>query len=130
LSASAVSLLPTHARKTAHEKLLNAGDNLTVTSPVGGTVSGTAYLIGTNIFGVAFTDSVAGDDVALRTDGVFENMPKAAGAAWVQGDLLYWDNTAKNFTKTSTSNTKVGVAALAALSGDTVGTVNIGPMIG
>jgi predicted RecA/RadA family phage recombinase len=97
-------------REKHMKNFVSDGLNLTVTSPAGGTVSGNFYLIGTNLFGVAVTDSVAGDTVVLRTVGMYENKPKATGAAWAEGDLLYWDNTAKNFTKTSTSNTKVGVA--------------------
>lgn len=45
---------------------------------------------------------------------------KATGAAWAVGDLLYWDDAAKNLTKTVGSNTKVGYCLEAALSGDTV----------
>jgi predicted RecA/RadA family phage recombinase len=106
------------------------GHTLTVTSPAGGTLSGNGYLIGTNIFGFAVNDSNAGDAVPIRTVGVYENKPKAAAAAWAEGDLLYWDNTAKNFTKTATNNTRVGVAVVAALAADTVGTVKIGASIG
>jgi predicted RecA/RadA family phage recombinase len=112
------------------KNFVQKGDNLTVTSPAGGTVSGGAYLIGTNIFGIAITDSNAGDDVALRVEGVFSDQPKATSAAWAQGDALYWDNTAKNFTKTATNNTRVGVAMAIAQTADTTGTVNVGPMIG
>lgn len=46
--------------------------------------------------------------------------PKAAGAAWSIGDSLYWDDTAKNFTKTSASNTLCGYALAPAASADTV----------
>lgn len=47
-------------------------------------------------------------------------MAKATGAAWSVGDLLYWDDTAKNLTKTVGSNTKVGYCLEAALSADAV----------
>lgn len=107
------------------------GDNLTLTVPAGGVLGGVPMLIGTNLFGVPVADNATvGDSFALRVKGVFSDMPKAAGAAWAEGDVVYWDNTAKNFTKTSASNTKVGVAVAAALSADTVGVVKIGPSIG
>jgi predicted RecA/RadA family phage recombinase len=106
------------------------GDTLTVTAPAGGVLSGIAFLVGAALFGVAVTDAAAGDDVEMKRTGLFTDQPKAAGAAWVQGDILYWDNTAKNFTKTSASNTRAGVAAQAAQSADTVGSVVIGPAIG
>jgi predicted RecA/RadA family phage recombinase len=106
------------------------GKDLDVMSPAGGTLSGNAYLIGASIFGVAVTDSVAGDDVVLRRLGVFTGMPKAAGAAWAQGDILYWDNTAFNFTKTATNNTRVAVANSVQLAGDTTGDVILTGQVG
>lgn len=45
--------------------------------------------------------------------------PKATGGAFMVNGPVYWDNTAKNFTATSTSNTLVGYALEAALSADT-----------
>jgi predicted RecA/RadA family phage recombinase len=107
------------------------GDNLTLTVPAGGVLGGVPILIGTNLFGVPIADNATvGDTFTMRVKGIFSDMPKAAGAAWAEGDAVYWDNTAKNFTKTSASNTKVGVAVVAAASGDTVGTVKIGPVVG
>lgn len=112
------------------KNFVSQGDTLTLTAPAGGVLSGVAVLIGTNIFGVPVTDADAGDVFALKTSGVYENQPKAAGAAWAEGDAVYWDNVAKNFTKTSAGNTRVGAAVVAALSGDTVGTVKLGPVVG
>jgi predicted RecA/RadA family phage recombinase len=107
------------------------GDNLTLTVPAGGVLGGVPILIGTNIFGVPVADNATvGDSFSLRVRGVFSDMPKAAGATWAEGDAVYWDNTAKNLTKTATSNTRVGTAVVAALSADTVGTVKIGPVVG
>jgi predicted RecA/RadA family phage recombinase len=109
---------------------LKDGVNFDAVSPTGGTVGGNAYLIGAAIFGIAVSDSVAGDIVPLRRLGLFTGMPKAAGAAWVVGDILYWDNAAFNFTKTATSNTRVGVAASAQASGDTAGDVLLDGHVG
>lgn len=106
------------------------GHFLPLTAPAGGVTSGTPVLIGTNIFGVPVADAVAGDTFSLKVNGVFENVAKDTAAAWAEGDLLYWDNTAKKFTKTSAGNTKVGVAVVAALIADTTGTVKIGPIVG
>jgi predicted RecA/RadA family phage recombinase len=106
------------------------GDTLTLTVPAGGVSSGVPVLIGAGIFGVPVTDGAVGDSFALKMSGVFTDMPKAAGAAWAEGDYVYWDNTAKNFTKTSASNTRVGVAVAAAQSADTVGVVKLGPVVG
>lgn len=46
--------------------------------------------------------------------------PKSAGAAWSVGDALFWDDTAKAFTKTVASNVACGFALAAAASADTV----------
>lgn len=52
-----------------------------------------------------------------------DGIAKATGEAWVFGSLLYWDDTNKRLTTTSTSNTKAGYAIEPAASGDTVGGV-------
>jgi predicted RecA/RadA family phage recombinase len=106
------------------------GVSFDAVSPAGGTVSGNAYLIGAAIFGVAVTDSIAGDTIPLRRLGQFTGLPKAAGAAWAIGDILYWDNAAFNFTKTSAGNTRVAVAASVQLSADTVGDVLLDGHVG
>jgi len=48
---------------------------------------------------------------------------KATGAAWTPGDTLYWDDSAKKFTKTSAGNTPAGIAAESAGSSDTTGMI-------
>lgn len=107
------------------------GDNLTLTVPAGGVTGGTPILIGTNLFGVPIADNATvGDTFVMRVKGVYSDMPKDTAAAWAEGDVLYWDNTAKKFTKTSAGNTKVGAAVAVALIADTVGTVKIGPVVG
>ena len=107
---------------------LKDGMNFDAVSP--GTVSGNAYLIGVGIFGFAVTDSVAGDIVSLRRLGQFTGAPKDTAAAWVVGDILYWDNTAFRFTKTATNNTRVGYAASAQLTADTAGDVLLDGHVG
>lgn len=99
------------------------GNVVTLTAPTGGVVAGTVYLIGTLLV-------VAQNTVAQTLPfegmviGVF-TLPKATGQAWTEGAKVYWDNTAKNFTTTSTSNTLAGVAVAAAASGDTTGSVRL-----
>lgn len=99
------------------------GDTLDMTAPAGGVISGTAYLIGA-LFGVACVTADAGVKFAFRIVGVY-TLPKATGEAWTEGALVYWDNTAKKLTTTSSGNTKVGVAASAAASGDTSGVARL-----
>lgn len=98
-----------------------AGESISVLAPSGGLVSGSFYLVGA-LGGVCARSGAQGDSVALKRFGVF-TLSKATGAAWTQGDQLYWDNTNKYFTKTSAGNTKWGLAAADAASGDAAGSV-------
>ncbi len=94
---------------------IQPGDTLTLAAPSGGVVSGTAYLIGAGIFGVASQTAAVGVDFALKTSGVFE-LPKTSALAIAVGNLLYWDNTNKELNKTASGNTLVGVAVAAAVN--------------
>ncbi|QJP14680.1 DUF2190 family protein [Starkeya sp. ORNL1] len=100
---------------------LGKGDTVDLTAPSGGVVSGVAYLLGV-LVAVANVTAAQGVTVAFSRSGVF-TLPKATGQTWTEGAVLYWDNTAKNFTTTASSNTKAGVALAAAASGDTSGKV-------
>ena len=53
--------------------------------------------------------------------------PKAAAQAWVALGPIYWDDTAKNFTTTATSNTLAGRIAADAASADTEGVIDLDP---
>jgi predicted RecA/RadA family phage recombinase len=77
--------------------------------------AGAGGLYGANLFGVHVSGGVSGDVVPLCTEGVVELNKDNSDVAI--GDLLYWDNTAKGITKTSTSNKKVGFAVEAAGTG-------------
>lgn len=84
------------------------GEILTLTAPSGGVVSGTAYLIGTLV--VIATETVAQTlSFAALVCGVVD-VPKVADEGWTEGLKLYWDDSAKKFTATASTNTLVGVA--------------------
>ncbi|PLW79075.1 DUF2190 family protein [Cohaesibacter celericrescens] len=104
----------------AQNKIRN-GVALDLAAPVGGVVSGAAVLIGA-FFGVAGDTVEATETFVLHTEGVWELPCKSADVVSV-GDVLYWDDTAKELTKTSTANTKVGIAYTSAA--DTVVAVQI-----
>jgi predicted RecA/RadA family phage recombinase len=102
---------------------IQPGDDMTFTAPSGGVVSGNAYLIGALLV-------VAKNTVAehLPFPGAAKGvvtLPKHTGTAWTEGELLYWDDGAGEITTVATSNTRAGVAAAAAASGDTTGTVRL-----
>jgi predicted RecA/RadA family phage recombinase len=65
-------------------------------------------LVGT-VVGIASSDVANAARGEFDVTGIFD-VPKATGTAWTEGATIYWDNTAKNFTTVSTSNTKAGVA--------------------
>lgn len=88
---------------------IQAGDNLTVVAPSGGTVSGGLYKIGA-IIGVAVTTEAAGDPVVLKTRGVFD-LKKTSAQAWAVGDQVFMNTSTRDVTNVSaTGLVLVGVA--------------------
>jgi predicted RecA/RadA family phage recombinase len=73
---------------------------------------------------IPLDESLAAADNAYLMEGLIKDAPKATGAAWTMGQKLYWDDTAKKFTGTSSANTLCGYAAAPAASGDTTGSVD------
>ena len=70
--------------------------------------------------------AAVGEAVETAVEGVYD-LKKVASQAWAAGDKIYWDNTAKNTTKTLTSNTLIGVATEAVAGGatDLIGRVRL-----
>lgn len=102
------------------------GKIMDFTAPSGGVTAGTPLLIGALI---VIPEVSAAENVrfAGAVEGVFD-VPAATHAttqAWTEGQLLYWDDTAKTFTITATSNTKKGVAAEAKVSTAATGRVKL-----
>ncbi|WP_112309343.1 DUF2190 family protein [Pseudogemmobacter bohemicus] len=83
------------------------GNTITLTAPYA-VASGDGLLVG-SIFGVAAGTAALGEAVEAALVGVCD-LKKVASQAWAAGDKIYWDNTAKNTTKTLTSNTLIGEA--------------------
>lgn len=100
------------------------GNTITLTAPYAVT-SGDGLLVG-SIFGVAAGTAALGDPVETALEGVYD-LKKVASQAWAVGDKIYWDNTAKNTTKTLTSNTLIGVATdvVAGGAADLIGRVRL-----
>jgi predicted RecA/RadA family phage recombinase len=100
------------------------GRVMTFTAPGGGVVSGSAYLIG-SIVVIAQNTVAAGLPFEGLTEGVV-TMAKIAGVAWTEGALLYWDSATSNVgTVVGVTTRRIGVAAAAALAGDTTGQVRL-----
>ena len=100
------------------------GNTITLTAPYA-VASGDGLLVG-SIFGVASGTAALGETVEAALTGVYD-LKKVASQAWAAGDKVYWDNTAKEATKITTSNTLIGVAvvAVAGGAGDTIGRVRL-----
>lgn len=82
--------------------------------------SGAGMLVGL-IFGVATSAAKSGETVETHVVGVCDLLAEGAGSGQdlAPGAAVYWDNTAKRCTKTSTSNTKIGVTTEAKTSSAT-----------
>jgi len=100
----------------------STGDAVDVVAPVGGMVSGQGYQFGAALFGIASltTPATAAPNV-IYVVGVFTGIKKLSTDAWAVGDILYWDNTLFQLTKTVASNLKVGVALNIVNAGGIVG---------
>lgn len=97
---------------------------MTFTAPGGGVASSAPVLIG-SLLVVAVTAAPAGAPFEGSTEGVFD-LPKAAGAAWTEGQLLYFDSANNNLViAQSATARRVGCAAVAAAAADTVGRVRL-----
>lgn len=102
------------------------GEVLEFTAPTGGVTKGVGVLIGNLL--VIPNDTVA-QTLPFRgwTTGV-HTVAKAGTQAWVEGAIVYFDNTAKVFTTVSTANFRAGVAVpptVGAGAGETIGTVRL-----
>lgn len=100
-------------------------DPVEYTAPVGGVVTGTVYLIGTVLVLANFTAAAAAKFTGT-TRGVI-SYAKAGSQAWTEGAAVYWDDSAKVFTTTSSGNTKAGTAyeAVGAGAGLTTGKIRL-----
>ncbi|CAH1657147.1 Putative RecA/RadA family phage recombinase [Hyphomicrobiales bacterium] len=103
---------------------IQPGDTLTLPAPYA-VASGDGALVGT-VFGVATGTYANAEEGEFKTNGVFD-LKKKASQAWTVGAAIYWDNTNKEATTTTTDNTKIGVAVLAVGSsaGETIGRVRL-----
>lgn len=84
---------------------VQAGDVIDAPAPYA-RLSGEVALIG-NILAVAVADVANGAVGRWKTKGVFSAVAKhgnATGQGWAVGDKLWWDNTNRRFTKTTTGN--------------------------
>lgn len=105
------------------KNFIQHGRMLDIVVPSGGVSAGKGILIGV-MFGVAAVTAAQNAIATIDLEGVF-TLDKTTGEAWTAGAALYWNDTTKKVTTTVGSNVKIGVAAAAAASADTVGNVRL-----
>ena len=98
-------------------------------SPSADVASGTGYLFGAALFGVALADVASGASGSFATQGVFE-LPKTSALAISVGDKLYWDATNKVVNKTAASQKCIGVAVTSAANPSATVLVRLGLTVG
>jgi predicted RecA/RadA family phage recombinase len=106
------------------KNFVQGGDIITVTAPYALT-SGAGCQVGTALFGVATNAADNGATTAeLKTTGVFDitALSTDTGSA---GARMYWDNTNKRLTTTSTSNLFVGVLTATKANGETAARIRL-----
>jgi len=109
------------------KNFVQPGNSLDLIAPSGGVVAGAPVKIGL-IIAVPAIAAAVGATFAGHVTGVFD-VAAATSQAWTQGALVYWDDTAKNFTTTAGSNQKAGYAVDAKLAAAAVGRVRLQPTI-
>lgn len=87
------------------------GDTLSIPAPAD--IASGEVVISGSIIGVAAGDALTGETVDVSTVGVFD-LPKVSALAISVGDIVYYDTATDLVNKTSSGNTKVGVAVTAA----------------
>lgn len=106
---------------------IGPGDTVNLTAPdeTGdtGVPSGGGVQNG-SLFGIAHGAMAAGERAPCKTTGIFV-VNKETPQAWAVGDVVYWDDAEKVFTKTSGGNLKVGAAVEDAESAATIGKVKL-----
>lgn len=98
------------------------GETLSLVAPYD-VEAGAGLKVG-SIVGIATSAALSGAPVEAITQGVVE-AKKTSAQAWTVGALVYWDNTNKEFTTTSTSNALAGVAVAVAANPSATGRVRL-----
>lgn len=104
------------------KNFVQPGDVVSVPAPYN-VAAGVGCLVG-SLFGIAVNTALATAAVEIATRGVFDVL-KAGSQDWAIGARVYWDDTAKNFTTTASTNKLVGVAmsVVGSGAGETTGRV-------
>jgi predicted RecA/RadA family phage recombinase len=116
--------MATTVRQAPHEAdvvLFTAGSNL-----ASGAIVEYGGAAGAGIVGITLNKIDSGKRGPLALGGVFK-VPKVSGVgtAWTEGQAIYYDEVAGNFTTIAAGNNKAGRAVDAAADGDTSGIIEL-----
>lgn len=104
---------------------LQPGVTIEITAPYA-RASGEGVQVGSALFGVAMDAVSSGAAGVIQTEGVF-TLAKTTGAGqnFAIGQRLFWDNTNKLLTATSTANLAIGVSLSATSTADATANVKL-----
>ncbi len=88
---------------------------ITWTNGTGSTVDAGDVVVAGSLVGVADADIANGDDGTVTIAGI-ATLPKNTSLAIDQGDVVYWDAGDGELNKTSSDNTRAGIAVAGALA--------------
>lgn len=111
------------------QNYIQPGDQaITIIAPSGGTVAGQPVVMSAAVgkLVIANKTALAGAELEGFTEGVYR-LPKEAPLVINQFEDVYWDNTAKKVTKTTSGNIKLGQAAYGAISAAITVDVRLAP---
>lgn len=99
-------------------------------SAAGALSAGDVALMGSRIGIVSGSKPIAvGDDYTLQSTGVF-TMSALSTDVWVDGDIIYWDDTNNQLTDTASTHKSAGLAVGAKASGATTADCDINASVG
>jgi predicted RecA/RadA family phage recombinase len=104
------------------KNFIQDGDTLTLTAPYT-VAAGAAFKVG-SIIAVATSAALSTATVEGLVAGVVD-VAKVSAQAWTVGAPIYWDDSAKLMTTTSSTNTLAGVATAVAANPSATGRVRL-----
>lgn len=107
--------------------IISSGHSVRAVAPTGGVTVDVPVLIGTAKFGVPLETAAAGATFELQVMAEVDIVKDTS--IFAEGDVVYWDNSAHAATSTATSNRKIGIADVAAATGDAKVRVNLIPQL-
>jgi predicted RecA/RadA family phage recombinase len=104
------------------KNFVQEGETLDLAAPYARS-AGQGALFG-SLFAVALSDVANGATGAFKPCGVWD-LAKNSAEAWTVGAKIYWNNTDKNCTTTSSGNTLIGCAVAVAANPSSTGRVRL-----